>query len=161
MSAKRGRVRGRKVNNTGRSTGEESFFKLPAGLAQSAVIRTLPGQSMKIWIELHARHNGYNNGRVGLSLGECATLLGIGKTTAKRALAELQTRGLVKLTTLGTYRGRLSSEWELTDQPTEHLGPSREYKDWRPEPKKTRPPKLRTRPTKTSRKNSRWYRGET
>lgn len=154
--------RSRKVDKTGRSKGEESHFRLHQGFAQSAVIRSLSGPAMKIWIELHARYNGFNNGQIGLSYGEAAKLLSMSKTTASRAFKELQTRGLIKLSRPGHRLGRRSAEWEVTDQKVGSRQPSREYKDWRPSPKAERASRRpKTRPTKTGRKNTRWYSHDT
>lgn len=156
MSAKR--TRGRRVNQTGRSKGEESHFRLHSGFAQSPVIRSLSGPGLKIWIELHARYNGFNNGEIGLSYGEAAKHLHMSKTTVSRAFKELQERGLIKLCRPGERLGRLSAEWEVTDQAVGTRPASREFKDWRAPPKPATPPRRpKTRSTKTGRRNTRWY----
>jgi DNA-binding transcriptional ArsR family regulator len=152
----------RKADKTGRSTGSESFFQLHSGLARSLVIRSLSGPAMKIWIELHARHNGFNNGRIGLSYGEGAKLLHMSKTTVSRAFAELQEKGLIKQIRPGERQGRLSAEWEVTDLGTERHQATREYKNWTPPPKAARTPsRCKTRPTKSRRRNASWYPDET
>lgn len=148
------RRRGRKVDpKTGRSTGEETHFRLHRSFGQSDVIRRLSGPELKIWIELHTRHNGFNNGRIGLSYGEAARQLEMSKTTASRAFEGLQQKGLVKLRRPGERLGRLSAEWTLTDQPMDGHPPTRDYKDWVPPPKERRHVRPKSRPVKTQRRN--------
>lgn len=48
-------------------------------------MRQLSGPALKVLVELRCRYNGSNNGKVTLSLDEAARLLGLSKTTAKRA----------------------------------------------------------------------------
>jgi DNA-binding transcriptional ArsR family regulator len=139
---------GRKQNTKGRSTGEEPHFRLFNGFARTDIVRRLSGNALKIWIELHARHFGHNNGQISLSCGECAEDLGMSKTSALRAFKELQEKGLIKLRREGKRLGRLASEWELTDQPANGRPATREYQTWNPPPKPARPPRQKSRPTK-------------
>lgn len=139
---------GRKQNGKGRSTGEEPHFRLFNGFARTDIVRRQSGNALKIWIELHARHFGHNNGQISLSCGECAEDLGMSKTSALRALKELQDKGLIKLCRRGQRLGRLASEWELTDQPANGRPATRDYQNWTPPQKPPRPPRQKSRPTK-------------
>ena len=89
--------------------------------------RGLSGPAVKVWLELRARYNGGNNGRLTLSLREAAELLGMGKTTAQRAFAELQAAGFLSLEKEGCWYGRKAHEWRCTDIP---MGRDSSTRDW-------------------------------
>jgi DNA-binding MarR family transcriptional regulator len=145
------KTKGRKPNATGRSEGEETHFRLHRSFGQSQVVRRLTGPELKVWIELHTRHNGFNNGAITLSTGECARLLGMSKSTASEALKGLMTKGLIRLAKPGEHLGRKAAEWTLTDQKVGEAMPTRDYQKWvAPAPvKRGAPPRRRF--TKTPR----------
>jgi DNA-binding transcriptional MocR family regulator len=105
---------------------------LPYAMVQSPAWRTLSGAAVKVWIELRARYNKYNNGRLTLSVREAADLLGIGDATAWRAFQELQGRGFICLRKRGRWYGRQASEWESTDLPVDGKLATRDWNNWRP-----------------------------
>ena len=82
--------KGRGVNAKGRSKRGEQFVPVPYPMAHSAAWRSLSGPAVKVYVELRSRFNGGNNGELSLSLDEASRLLGISKSTAKRAFAELK-----------------------------------------------------------------------
>lgn len=143
---------GRKADARGRSKTEESHFRLHRSFGQSTVIRRLTGPELKIWIELHTRHDGFNNGKITLSTGECARLLGMSKSTASEALKGLMAKGLIRLSKPGEHLGRKAAEWTLTDQKVGDNFPTRDYQSWVPTPTTKRGAPPRRRPTKTDRK---------
>src|SRR5262249_16326578 len=65
-------------------------------------------------IELIDRHNGINNGFIGLGVRELAYELGCGHATAQRALQELDDARLAQPTKVGAWRGKKATEWRLT-----------------------------------------------
>lgn len=123
---------GRGVNATGRSKGDGQYLPIPYSMARHDAFRSMSGAALKVWIELRTRFNGYNNGRVSLSLGEAAELLGMGKTTAQRAMKELIEKGFVKLRTPGQWWGRKATEYVLTDVKVGESLPTRDWQNWRP-----------------------------
>jgi hypothetical protein len=46
-------------------------------------IQRFSGAAVKVWLELHTRFNGGNNGNVRLSMNEAVSALGIGRRTHK------------------------------------------------------------------------------
>ena len=140
-----------KKNRTGRSKGEGQYFKMSYRMAQSEAVRSLSGGALKVFIELRCRFNGYNNGKLTLSMDEAARLLHMSKATACRALEQLMDRGLVKRTKVGEWCGRRASEYAVTDRSVDGVQPTNEWNQWQPakKPKRTTK-KQRQRPTKKS-----------
>jgi hypothetical protein len=64
---------------------------------KSEAWRSLSGAAVKVWLELHTRYNGGNNGRLHLSLNEAAETLGLGKAPVQRAYVELTEKGFLVL----------------------------------------------------------------
>ena len=129
---------GRGVNRTGRSKHEGGFTRLPHFTAQSPAFRSLSGPAVKIWVELHARFRGHNNGRLSLSYQHAADLLGMSKSTVARAFRELISKGFIRLARPGHWYGRRAAEWTLTDQRFQDALPTNDWQNWRapPETKK-------------------------
>lgn len=120
----------RKSNKTGRSV-ESQYAPLPYNFIKCDAFRQLPGNALKVFMELRARHDGYNNGRICLSLDECTRLLGMGKGTAQAAFKMLVERGFARLRKRGRWLGRKASEWELTCLPCDGHPPTNEWKQWK------------------------------
>jgi hypothetical protein len=98
---------------------------MPYNTLHSPAWRSLSGPAVKVWFELRSRFHGGNNGRLILSYEEAAGLLGLGKSTVKRALDELQDKGFIVCVRQGKWYGRLASEWAVTDKGVKaikHLG---------------------------------------
>lgn len=135
--------RGRKTNKTGRNT-ENQYWNFPYFLAQSSAFRLLSGPAVKVLIELRCRFNGFNNGKISLSLDEAAVLLGMSKSTGKRALEELKEVGFVRLAKQGVFLGRRASEWRITFESMAGEHATHDWKQWqapsrRPAPQKIKP----------------------
>lgn len=96
------------VTKTGR------FTLLPHTLITSPAFRSLNGSSVKVFIELHDRYFGTNNGNLVLSLGDAAKLLHMSKSTALLAFKELSEKGFVRRTSEGSWYERKASTWALT-----------------------------------------------
>ena len=102
--------KGRKSDKTGRSE-DNQYWTLSYSFAKSDAFHQLPGPALKVFMELRARYNGGNNGKITLSLDEASRLLGLSKTTAKRAFKTLEDRGFIKHRVKGKWFGRKASEW--------------------------------------------------
>jgi hypothetical protein len=85
-------------------------------MARSLAWRSLSGSGVKVYVELRSRYNGRNNGDLSLSYGEAAGLLGLGKTTIKRAFDELAEKGFIIRMSEGHWYGRRAATWAVTDQ---------------------------------------------
>jgi hypothetical protein len=126
------RGRGRRVSVKGRSEGDDQYINMPYNTLHSPAWRSLRGSAVKVWLELRTRFHGGNNGQLILSYEEAASLLGLGKSTVKRALDELQDKGFIVRVREGRWYGRLASEWAVTDKGVDGQGATRAWQQWRP-----------------------------
>lgn len=123
----------RRTGRGGRSKYPEGqYWPLPYSQAQHAAFRALSGSALKVYVELHCRYTvrgdgSNNNGALSLSLGDAAKLLHIGKATALRALAELESAGFIAKVKEGHWYGRKAAEYRLTDQRCKDTLPTRAW----------------------------------
>ena len=123
----------RPPNKTGRSDGiQGQFVPISHDMAASVAWRSLAGASIKVYVELRRRHNGSNNGAMYLSQDEAARLLALSKSTVRRALAELEAKGFIRMMTRGGWLGRKAATFAVTDRPLNQYPPTNEWKHWRP-----------------------------
>jgi hypothetical protein len=106
----------RRHNRTGRSRHGPPFVQLfkymlgtPAWLSLSAIARAA-------YVQLALRYNGSNNGQLGLSVRTLADELGCSRSTAARALIELEDAGFIDAVKIGRFslKNRRASEYRLT-----------------------------------------------
>ena len=129
---------GRQGSNKGKRS-EGQYVPLPYAVLKSPAWRSLSGSAVKVFLELHTRYNGGNNGNVRLSMNEAANALGIGKATAQRAFAELQEKGFIVLTAPGNWYHRRAHEWRLTHKPMQTAkGKQSASNDWKGWSEKTK-----------------------
>ncbi|WP_439109813.1 helix-turn-helix domain-containing protein [Lentibacter sp.] len=100
-----------------RTPDKEQYTALPYAQLRSPAWRSLSGAAVKVWLELHTRYSGGNNGRLHLSLNEAAEILGLGKATVQRAYVELAEKGFLVLETQGNWYSRRAHDWRLTTKP--------------------------------------------
>ncbi|SDJ16485.1 helix-turn-helix domain-containing protein [Lutimaribacter saemankumensis] len=124
-----------------RRNGEGQYLPLPYAQLKSEAWRTLSGNSVRLWLELHTRYNGGNNGRLTLSYAEAGEALGMGKATVQRAYAELVEHGFLALEREGNWYQRRAHEWRLTTKPlnltAKKIPPTHDWLQYRA-PKKTK-----------------------
>ena len=114
---------------------EGQYVPLPYAQLKSPAWRALSGSAVKLWLELHTRFNGGNNGRLTLSYAEAGEILGMGKATVQRAYDELVAHGFLALETEGDWYRRRAHEWRLTTKPMQTSRgtqiASNDWKSWR------------------------------
>jgi len=111
---------------------EGQYIPLSYAQLKSKAWRSLSGAAIKVWLELHTRFNGGNNGSLTLSMAEAADALGLGKATAQRAFKELQDKGFLVLVKKGSWYHRQAHEWRLTTKPVQGAkGKAVATNDWR------------------------------
>ena len=87
---------------------------------------------MRLWLELHTRYNGGNNGRLTLSYAEAGEALGMGKATVQRAYQELIEHGFLALEKEGNWYSRRAHEFRLTTKPVDGVrGKTSATNEWR------------------------------
>lgn len=97
-----------------KKSGEGQYAPLTYALLKSDAWRDLSGAAVKVFLELHTRFNGSNNGTLRLSYAEAAEALHMGKATVQRAFQDLQNKGLVVLEKEGNWYHRQAHEWRIT-----------------------------------------------
>jgi hypothetical protein len=82
----------------------------------SPVIRSLSSVERDAMITIMMRYNGHNNGNLPVSVRWLSRELGVGKSTALRALDHLRAAGLIERVVAGRFQGRLSraTRWRVT-----------------------------------------------
>jgi hypothetical protein len=121
----------------------ERYLSLRFWLLRSDAWKSLPAISRALYLELAARYNGSNNGRISYSVREGAEALSVTKDTTARYLKILEDRGFIVCTKRGAFSlktTRDASEWRLTeydsDSPPAHA--SKDFMSWQPpEPTQT------------------------
>lgn len=111
---------------------EGQYAPLPYAQLRSEAWRSLSGAAVRLWLELHTRYNGGNNGALTLSYAEAGELLGMGKATVQRAYKELVQHGFLVLEKEGNWYHRKAHEWRLTTKPMQRTkGREIASNDWR------------------------------
>lgn len=111
--------------------------------------RSLSGTAVRVFLELHTRFYGGNNGKLSLSLDEASRLLDLGKATVARALRELVEKGFLELKRRGQWYGRKASEYALTLKDCDGKPATFAYKQYVKNPKRPRMPRSHSRTAKT------------
>ena len=123
---------------------KEQYVPLGYPFLKSPAWRSLSGGAVKVWLELHTRYHGGNNGRLFLSLNEAKEALGMGKSSVQRAFRELEAKGFIVMEKEGSWYHRQAHEWRLTTKPMQTVRgkqtASNDWRDWRP-PKTKHGPK--------------------
>ncbi len=128
------------INAKGRSRYDNSqYLKLPYNLIKSPQFRSLKGNAVRVLLEIASRHNGYNNGHIGVGLEDLVQTLGMGKSTVQRCLQELQKIKFIILRKPGKFQGRIASEWEVTFLSTDERQASNEWGQVKALPYKRKP----------------------
>ncbi|WP_299898976.1 helix-turn-helix domain-containing protein [uncultured Ruegeria sp.] len=122
----------RRRSPKGKRSDDGQYVPLPYAMIKSPAWRALSGPAVKLWLELHSRYNGGNNGKVFLSMNEAAEILGLGKATVQRAFEDLQNKGFLVLEQEGNWYHRRAHEWRLTTKATQtRSGKKAATNDWR------------------------------
>ena len=127
------------TDRTGRSKKEGRHVRLYHWMMQTAAWKSLSGNQRALYLEMAARYNGSNNGRIHFSTREAAQALHIGKATAARALAVLVERGFIVAMIRGGFNVKdkqaQATEWRLTEFNCDvtFVLPSKEFARWSPE----------------------------
>jgi hypothetical protein len=130
--------RRRKVNATGRNTGD-SWAGAPRILLESAAWRSLSRAALLTYWEVRRRYVGDNNGKIPFSLAEAVRLFRISKTTAVEAFAELEVKGLMVRTRKGSFKTGLATEWAFTDKGWSGHLRTDAWRHWKPEAQARKP----------------------
>src|SRR5437773_11628799 len=117
--------------------GKSKFLMIEGYIVRSPAWRTLTPNDKAAYLELKWRHDGLNNGRIGLGCRELAEALQSSKDTARRSLESLMEKGfLAKAKPSGfNVKNRSATEWRLTEYPCDvsgHLA-TKDFMRWQSE----------------------------
>lgn len=105
-----------KRGNRANSNEEGTFVLLQHWMLDCERFRALSGNAVKLLTRLARRHNGYNNGRISMSVREAMTELSCAKNTAARCFQELEDSGFICTIQKGAFswKQRHATTWRLT-----------------------------------------------
>lgn len=120
----------------GRSVKAARHIRIFHWMLATEAWKSLDAVARAAYIELASIYAGVgsNNGRIAFSVRKCATALHVGKSTAARALADLQDRGFIVCMQRGgfAWKRRHATTWRLTEFPCDVTDsvPSKEFARW-------------------------------
>lgn len=144
MGRNKDKARAQKVDHGGR------FFQWPHDITRSVAYRSLSCRARAALLELTACFNGYNNGRIGLSIDNLSAALGNQNHRASSlAIAELMDRGFVECMANANHVQSKAREYRLTFVSTGEAARDQATNEWRSwTPPKTFPPRAKPFPQK-------------
>jgi hypothetical protein len=108
------------------------FFLLPHCLLTSEAFQTASPRAVKVLLTLCAKHNGFNNGAIGIGFRELAEAMDSHNHGANgKALCQLMERGIVTLERSYPKGQRLANEYRLTFVSTANAPATNDYLSWR------------------------------
>jgi hypothetical protein len=122
-----------KTNAKGRRRDAPPFVMLPWWIFDSPAYRSLHPVARALLWEIIRRHNGANNGSIGLGQREAATACRVKRAdTVARYFAELEDKGFIVATRRGGFNmkdpnTRRATEWRLTWFDAPGLRPTKEF----------------------------------
>ncbi len=103
-------------------------------LLDSPAYLSLSCPARAVLVEIVRCYDGFNNGRIGLSVRKAAERCRIAPGTAKRAFEELQDRGFIVCVTKGAFSRKTlhATEWRLTFWRCDVTGelPTKAFMSW-------------------------------
>lgn len=113
------------------------FVKIDDWVMNSFSWQQLSAQARALFLEIKKRHNGFNNGKIGLGVREAGPSINVHFKTVGKYFIELQKKGFIvakHAPTFHTGKGKRSTEWEITDEPVPPDKHSRKlFMEWKSE----------------------------
>ena len=94
----------------------DRYFKLFHYMMETDAWKVLSANARAVYLQIGLRYNGFNNGRLALSVRDAAKECGLARNTAGRCFKELIDCGFIEETRHGglSRKTRVASEWRLT-----------------------------------------------
>jgi hypothetical protein len=94
---------------------QDRYFQLHHYMLKCDAWKALSAPARAVYVQIGARYNGANNGKLALSVRDAASECDLANNTAARAFKELTTRGFIEETRHGglSKKTRIASEWRL------------------------------------------------
>ena len=132
----------------------DRFIQLPHYMLKSAAWRSLPGEAIKLLIEVWRRHNGVNNGEISFACSEAPNTVGFSKATAARMFKILVDRGFLAVVRKAQFKSPWARSWRLTAERWRDRPATKEYMQWRPPKNDSRVSSMRL--TSLNRETGEW-----
>lgn len=134
-----------------------NYLAIPYALCESDAYRTASLREKAVLAAIQRKFNGWNNGRIGVSMDEIAHFIGSANHAANKvAIGGLIERGLLAIEKIHPKGSRKSTEYRLTYASTgDHKGKvpaTQEYLHWKPDAASTG--QKRPQPRKSSSKST-------
>lgn len=117
-----------------RSIPEARHVRIYVTMMQTPAWRDLNPYARAAYLEISSRYGGpdTNNGRIPYSSRDLAQNIKVSKTTAWRALRNLQEHGFIVRVKAGRYgkKRRYAPEWRLTEFASDDGPPTHDYRLW-------------------------------
>ncbi len=131
----------RRTDKRGRNKGSlGSFVAVERYIMQTIAWRSLTPNAIASYLEVYYGYDGSNNGRILLSSQMLADRLGRNKSTAARALKELEQHGFIECQSKGGFNCKLphASEWRVSALKCDVTNtlPSKLFMQWKPQDSK-------------------------
>jgi hypothetical protein len=127
---------GRTVRRRKKGRSAQPFIQIFNYMLATPAWLSLPAMARAAYIQIAARYNGSNNGKISLSSRELADELGCARATAARALTNLDDAGFIRPTSIGQFklRNRKASEYRLTAFRCDETGEAatKDFQQWAP-----------------------------
>ena len=134
----------RRTDQRGRSKGDGAHIRHYPFQMSSLAWFALSPAARCLEMELKALYNGFNNGRLYLSVREAALRVGVSVNTVRGAFKELEEKGFIKIAQKGSFhlKTRHATTWILTEFGCNDQLATKDFMRWRPEEIKTQPQPL-------------------
>ncbi len=109
------------------------FIKLDLIVYESPAFQDLSDTARSLLLELCRRHNGSNNGQIGLSVREASKLLHRSDKTISLAFNDLMSHGLIRQTSKQDYLNGKAREWAITFYKRNGCAPRDDWNRWTPD----------------------------
>jgi hypothetical protein len=128
----------RRLDKRGRNMGSlGSFVAVERYIMQTIAWRSLTPNARASYLEVYYGYDGANNGRILLSSQMLADRINRDKSTAARALKELEQLGFIECQSKGGFNCKLphASEWRVTALKCDVTNalPSKRFMHWKPQ----------------------------
>jgi hypothetical protein len=99
-----------------RAEKKDRYFQLHHYMLKTGAWKALSAPARAVYIQIGSRYDGFNNGKIALSVRDAANECDMASNTANRAFHELVERGFIEETRHGglSRKTRIASEWRLT-----------------------------------------------
>ena len=110
-----------------------TFMAVPHHVWDSDAMTDCNSNARVVLLQLLRRYNGFNNGKISLSVREAAIGASVCIGTASTSLKRLEEVGLIITTRQSGFnmKNRMAREFEITFHPVDNHVPKNTFKNWR------------------------------